>query len=362
MAVIIFLAVLFVLILVHEWGHFIAAKKVGMRVDEFAIGFPPRLFGKKIGETLYSLNLFPIGGYVKIWGENGEEESSVDDSRSFSSKPKWAQAVVLVAGVVMNVLLAYFLFVAALTLGTQSIVSEELATDEAALIVTEVVADGPGNTAGIPAGARIVRVTSENQTLSELTPSGFQNFVATHQDGGITVTYLDGKDEQVAVVMPKEGVIETEPRRAAVGVALALIEKTSLPLPEAVIEAASMTIFGLRDIAVGIGGLLWDAVRFEADFSDVAGPIGIVGLVGEATAFGFTTLLLFTAFISLNLAVINVLPFPALDGGRLLFVLIEAIKGSPIKSSFAGALNTFGFLLLMLLMLAVTYSDIAKLF
>lgn len=365
MAVLIFLAVLFVLILVHEWGHFIVAKKMGMQVDEFAIGFPPRVVAKKIGETVYSLNIFPIGGYVKILGENGaetphEQHGDTRSGRSFSEKSKWAQAAVLVAGVAMNVVLAFVLFAAALMIGTQTAVTEADATDAATLVVAEVLPDGPAGRAELRPGTRVTEVRTDDTTLVPLTPSAFQTFVSTHADKEITILYTQGNETIETKIMAETNVIADDPARAAVGVALVLVEKTALPAHEAVVEAGAMTIVQLRAITVGISGLLWDAVRLDADLAEVAGPIGIVGLVGDASAFGITTLLRFIAFISLNLAVINLLPFPALDGGRLLFVLIEAVKGSPIRPAWAGALNTLGFILLILLMIAVTISDVTK--
>ena len=361
MSVFIFLVVLCVLILVHEWGHFITAKKLGMRVEEFSIGFPPRLIAKKVGETLYSFNLFLIGGYVKILGEDPTADGHASDPRSFSAKPRWAQAVVLLAGVTMNVLLAWALFFVVFMIGTQSAVEEADRSEHAVLTVTVVLPESPAAEGGIRAGAQVLEVESEGEKLLDETPSAFQAFVHEHQNDDITITYTYKGEQKIATVSPETGLIAEAPNQRAVGLALAFIETTSYPPLQAAREATVMTAVGLKDITVGITGLLWDAIRFDADLADVAGPIGIVGLVGEASAFGLTTLLMFTAFISLNLAVINILPFPALDGGRLLFVLIEEIKGSPIKPAFANTLNTIGFLLLIFLMLAVTYNDISKL-
>lgn len=361
MAVLIFLAVLFVLILVHEWGHFIVAKKVGMRVDEFAIGFPPRIFGKKIGETVYSLNAFPIGGFVRILGENPTDPEALQHAeRAFSSKSKWAQVAVLIAGVIMNVVLAFVLFTAALAIGTPTAVSEEAMSASAELVVADVMPGSPAADASIPRGVRVVNVVSEGDTLGTHTPSAFQSFVRVHEEDPLIITYLHKGEEITVTIEPTAGVLVAEPERRVVGMGLALIETVALSLPEALWQAGHMTVTGLRDITIGVVGLLWDAVRFQADLKEIAGPVGIVGFVGEASSFGITALLMFTAFISLNLAIINMLPFPALDGGRLLFVLIEAMKGSPIRPSWAGALNMLGFTLLILLMIAVTYNDILK--
>lgn len=363
MTVLIFLAVLFVLVLVHEWGHFIAAKKTGMRVDEFGIGFPPRLFRIRKGETLYSFNLLPIGGFVKIFGEDAvDAEHAPDRERSFVAKSKIRQSVVLVAGVVMNVLLAWFLFSVALGIGVQSAVSESDASDEAELVVTDVLPGSPADEAGLQAGLVIIRAVSDGEMLNTPSPSSFSTFVDTHQDGAITLTYMQGGETFDTMLTPRTGVIAGESDRPAVGVALSFIDVVRRPLHEAVGEGFMLTMRTLRDITAGISLLIWDALRLSADLSQVAGPVGIVELVGEASAFGISALLMFTAFISLNLAVINLLPFPALDGGRLLFVFVEVLKGSPIRPYYVQVLNTVGFALLIILMVAVTYNDIARMF
>lgn len=362
MTILIFLFVLFILVLVHEFGHFIVAKRTGMRVDEFGIGFPPRLFSIKRGETVYSFNLFPIGGFVKIFGEDAidAQRSLVDRHRSFVARSRWSQVAVLIAGVSMNVLFAWMLIVIALSFGVQTIVSESTAGASAQLVATQVLNDSPAYAAGLRNGVVITGAYTADENLEERTPSAFSAFIQTHPSEPITLNYKKGTTEFTADLNPERGVISEDSDRAAIGVALALVDVVARPFPTALWEGTLTTIRSLRDITVGISSLLYDAIRFDADFSQVAGPVGIVGLVGEASSFGITSLLMFTAFISLNLAIINLLPFPALDGGRLLFVLIEAVKGSPIKPQFVHALNTFGFILLILLMIAVTFNDISR--
>lgn len=365
MSILIFLLVLFVLVLVHELGHFAIAKWAGMRVDEFGIGFPPKLFGIRRGETEYTFNLFPIGGFVKIYGEDSLVESpegaqNTASSGSFISKSKWAQSAVLVAGITMNIIFAWLLIMLAFGLGVKSAVSEADATDNAVLAITHVLPGSPADTAQLPKGAVIREMYANSDSLEKLTPSTFSAFIETHKDTPVTIAYtLDGEMRMVQVT-PKEGVIENV-SQPAIGVALTLVDTVSRSFTEAIVDATVYTAIAIRDITFGIGNLLSDIVQKRADFSEVAGPVGIVGLVGEASSYGITALLMFTAFISLNLAVINILPFPALDGGRLLFVIIEAIKGSPIKVQYVMVLNTVGFALLILLMVLVTWNDIAKL-
>ncbi len=362
MSIIIFLAVLFVLVLVHEWGHYITAKLTGMRVDEFGIGFPPKLFGIKKGETEYTFNALPIGGFVKIYGEDAEAVvENTDYSRSFAGKNRWAQALVLVAGVTMNVLFAWFLFSGAFMWGVERAVDEGSASPDARLIVTEVLPEGPAADAALPQGVFITAVTRGSESLTTLTPSSFSEFVSRDSDEPVQIAYARGSELFLANVAPESGIIESDPERPAIGIALTLVDHVQYSFIAAVKAGFLHTINSTVAITVGIFDLLRDAILGQADFSQVAGPVGIVGLVGEASAFGFSALLMFTAFISLNLAVINLLPFPALDGGRLLFVGIEAITRRPIPARATQILNTVGFFLLIGLMIVVTWNDIARL-
>lgn len=362
MSILLFLAVLFVLVLVHEWGHYITAKKTGMRVDEFAIGFPPRLFSIKKGETEYSFNALPIGGYVKIFGENPDEPmSEVDRPRAFGSRPKWAQAVVLVAGVTMNILFAWLLFFATYLIGVDKAVDETVASDEATLFVSAVMPNSPLYGV-LPAGSKVVSLSEGEKIETDLTPSSFSAFVQEAKTNEIAITYQKGGETEVVNVKPVSGLLAEDSNRFAVGVSLALVEKEQLGVGAALVESAKATYQGFWAVTAGLGSLLMDSIKGTADFSQVSGPIGIVGMVGDAADYGLTALLTFTAMISLNLAVINLLPIPALDGGRLVFVFIEAVTKRAIDPVWMGRVNLVGFVLLMLLMLVVTWNDLAKLF
>lgn len=364
MTIIIFLLVLFVLVLVHEWGHFIVAKKTGMRVDEFGIGFPPKLYGVKKGETEYTINALPLGGFVKIWGENyedvAESDLQTDKSRGFSSRPRWAQALVLVAGVTMNILFAWLLFSLTFIIGTPTAVDEVNATNKAELMIANILPDSPGSV--LPLGAVITEVSyGEDKILIKPTPTEFSDAVLAVAPEPITVEYrYDDQIKQVELT-PMQNLISDDPDRYAVGVSLVLFETIKTPFWQAVKDGFSATWYGLQQIAIGLWTLISEAILGKADLSQVAGPVGIVGMVGDAASYGITALMTFTAIISLNLAVINLLPFPALDGGRLLFVAIEAVTRKQIPPEWAGRVNLVGFAILMLLMIVVTYSDITKL-
>lgn len=364
MSIIIFLLVLFVLVLVHEWGHFIVAKKTGMRVDEFGIGFPPKLFSLKKGETEYTFNALPIGGFVKIWGENYADAAEAEKAgenidRSFAARPKWAQALVLVAGVTMNILFAWFLFSLTYMIGFPTAVDEAVATDSAELYITQVIKDGPA--AAIPPGAVVTVIESSVGQVENPTPTEFSNLINLTAPEEVKLTYKYKDQTFTAELTPVQGLIEKDKERFAVGTALAMVEVVRQPFFTSVINGLSSTWNGFLGITKGLWSLISQAFTGQADFSQVAGPIGIVGMVGEAASFGLTALLSFTAIISLNLAVINLLPFPALDGGRLLFVAIETATRRQIPPEWAGRVNLAGFAILMLLMIAVTYNDIVRL-
>lgn len=364
MSILIFLLVLFVLVLVHEWGHFITAKKTGMRVDEFAIGFPPKLFGIKKGETTYNFNILPIGGYVKIFGENAEEGASAQDvadaTRAFGARPKWAQAVVLLAGITMNILFAWLLFTITLLVGVPTAVDETTATPAAELIVAATLKDTPADGV-LPVGAQLISVASKETVLTNLNPRTFSEFITTSAPEVVVVTYIHNDVEKTVTLTPQNGLVDNDPNKYIVGTSLALVEERKLGVVDAVAEGFKMTAQGIISITVGLGNLITQAVVGTADFSAVAGPIGIVGMVGDAASYGIIPLLTFTAIISLNLAVINLLPFPALDGGRLVFVIIEAITKRQVPPAWTGWTNLVGFVLLMLLMAAVTFNDISRL-
>jgi regulator of sigma E protease len=367
-AILIFLGVLFVLVLVHEWGHYITAKFTGMRVDEFAIGFPPTLWSKKVGETRYALNSLPIGGYVKILGEDGEEGTSTlsesERSRTFGARPKWAQALVLLAGVTMNMLLAWVLLIiiAGSMIGGERQISEAEYSAGARLLVVQVLPESPALSA-IPEGAYIisVRVEDGGETPAILTPASFSAVVTEADTAPVTVTYEHEGEVNAVTLTPEMQVIDGVPR-PLLGVSLALVAPVEYGFFGAVREGTVATIDLTKRVTVGIFTFFGDIFTGQADFSTVAGPVGIVGHVGDAAKLGIIPLLFFTALISINLAIINLLPIPALDGGRLVLVAVEAAIRRPLSPVLAQRVNIIGFLFLICIMIAVTVSDIWKFF
>ena len=364
MNILIFIIILAALILVHEFGHFIVAKKNGIRVDEFGIGFPPKLYGKKRGETEYTVNAIPFGGFVRIFGENPDEESTSgpDSARSFVNKPKIIQVAVLSAGVFFNLLFAWLLITTGFLVGMPSSASDQLAlgpTSNAHLTVVEVMKDSPAFVAGIKTGDKIVSASYENETVIRATPEIFQQFVDKHGTKKISVLVERGSEEKKIEVTPITGIVEG---RSVIGIGMDMVGVMKLPLHRAIYEGGKLTLIYTGETFKGLYNLLADAFRGKGDMSAVSGPVGIVRIVGDASQLGLTYLISLTAIISINLAVINILPIPALDGGRVFFILIETIKRSPIKVKTANLAHSIGFIILIGLILIVTFHDIWTIF
>ena len=378
MSVIYFVIILAALIIVHEFGHFIVAKAVGMRVDEFGIGFPPRARRMwQNGETEYTLNWLPIGGFVKIFGEDNEDnneqeangndetfgqhtDQGVDEHRKFTSKPRHKQALVLVAGVVFNIVFAWLLISVGFMVGLPTPVDRapEGQVTDPQLTITSVAADSPSAEAGLHTGDHLVQVTANGDTLRNPTSDSLRQFVRSHPDTPLAVTINRGDKTFSRTIEATKGIVEGH---EAIGVTSNRIGILQLAPHRALWQGFLTTGEVTNAVVVGFGNLVYRALTGVADYSQVAGPVGIAELVGDASMLGWVYLLQFTAFISINLAVINLVPIPALDGGRLLFVAIEAIRRKPIDPRVAGTLNAAGFALLIILMIAVTYNDILRL-
>lgn len=357
-----FIAVLVVLIVVHELGHFFAAKLFKMRVDEFGIGYPPRAWGIKKGETDYTLNWLPFGGFVKIFGEDGVD--GVPEPRSFMAKPKWQQATVLVAGIGMNLVLAYLLLTITLGVGMPRALTDEEAriAPDASLAISNILPGSPAEEAGLERGDMVLQITNGEEVIKTHEADVFTSYIAQAQGKELTLLVKRAGKEISVVVTPEAGVISSDQGRAALGVGIAPFGTMSVPWYQAPIEGAVLTWGVTQEVAVGLVNFFGSIFTFSADLSQVSGPVGIAGAVGDAGASGIVPLLTLMAIISINLALINLLPFPALDGGRLLFVIIEAITRKRIPALLAGVLNVGGFAFLILLMLVVTASDLFKLF
>ncbi|MCX6758059.1 MAG: RIP metalloprotease RseP [Candidatus Nomurabacteria bacterium] len=365
MNILIFFIILLVLVLVHEWGHFFSAKKFGIRVDEFGFGFPPKIASIKKGETEYSLNALPLGGFVKIFGENPNEENTTgpDASRSFVNKPRWQQAIVLFAGIFMNFVLAWVLFSIGFMSGLPTSTSGAPVGQELKnvhLVVLGVSPKSPAEIAGLKSGDKIISMLSFDGDLTQPNPASLKEFVSNHEGKDISLYFEREGELKDVVLQPKAGVVDGKP---GIGISMDTVGILKLPFFSAIWEGFKFDLSVTKATIIGLFDLLKSIFVGKANLSDVTGPVGLVGAVGDAYhGFGFAYLISFAAMISVNLAVINLFPFPALDGGRLLFLLIEKIKGSRLNPKFANYANMIGFFLLILLMLVVTYHDIVKLF
>ncbi len=316
-----------ILVILHEAGHFFAAKSVGIRVNEFAIGMGPIIFRKKNGETEYSLRALPLGGFVKM---EGEDEESYDE-RSFNTKPIFAKILVLAAGSAMNFIFAILIMI------TLFSVTGFPTNDN---IIGEVVAGNPAEEAGIQTGDEIINIEgTEINTWEDIvgvitTSTGEQIHITLRRNGEIIE--LDSN------IMVENG-------RRIIGI----VQTKEFSFKRAVVEGTKYS-FMLVGAMLNFFVILF---RGQASSNDVVGPVGIIHLVGEAARMGPVYVANFTAMISMNLAVINLLPFPALDGGRLLLLVVQGITGKKIDPEKEGFIHFIGFVILIGLMIFVTFKD-----
>lgn len=337
MAIFIVIVGISILILIHEFGHFLVAKKMGLLVEEFGFGFPPRLFSKKVGETTYSFNLLPFGGFVKIYGEDPIAENiAISPERSFSHQKIWKRALIIVAGVLMNFLLGWLLMSVLFFAGTPK-----------AVLIGEVLSGTPAEIAGI---------LPQDQIQSFDSAADFINYIDKNRGKEIIIKVNRQGEELEIKAIPRLG------EEAALGVSVIEAGIPKHSFFGSIWEGLKTSIFIIGAILGSFINLLWGFLTQGKVLVDFVGPVGIFGVASQAGSLGFLYLIQLVAMISLNLTVLNILPFPALDGGRLLFVLIEKIKGSPLKPNFERTANAVGFLLLLLLMIAITVRDVARLF
>jgi regulator of sigma E protease len=336
-----FLGVLVVIIISHELGHFITAKASGVKVEEFGVGFPPRLFGIKRGETLYSLNAIPLGGFTKM---AGEEDPKVP--RSLANKSIGTRILVLSAGSLMNALLPLLLFSIAFMVPHNLVIGE--------LLVKDVATNSPAIMAGIEPGDRLLSLNEKPlRNISDLHRYTYLNL---GKEVSLLIQHHDSTEEEVQVAprwKPPEG-------QGAIGVIVSMENPTTIRQHEPFWKA----------IPLGIGECIETFVLFKnailslllgATTMEIAGPVGIAQMTGEVAKAGISPLLEFAAFLSINLAIINMLPLPALDGGRIVFVLLEWVRrGKRVSPRIEGLVHSIGFAMLIALMLVFTYQDIIR--
>ena len=352
--IILFLVLLSVLVIAHECGHFFAAKKSGMKVEEFGLGFPPRLFSwkSKSGMT-WSFNAIPVGGFVRIKGEDGENRNDQD---SFASKSILKRFIVIVAGVVMNVVLAFVLLSIGFGIGlpavTEGEVSELAIVSNQVVRVADILPDSPVDSAGIEIGDKILAVNGEFYSDSD----EMRNTLINLADEPMLELQIEHKGEASAVTVEQKFIQEIDRQ----GLGFALVETGTVRYPAyfAPIKGAEATVFLTGEIAIAFADIIKGLFTDQELGAEIAGPIGIAVITGEMAQEGFSYLLQFAAILSINLAILNILPFPALDGGRIIFILLEAVRGKPASPKLEAIVHNTGFLILMLLVVVITFKDI----
>lgn len=361
--ILIFLIILTVLVLVHEAGHFFVARKAGIRVEEFGIGLPPKIWGRKYGETEYTINLLPIGGFVRMHGESPDgvsiqdehdKKSQAEADRTFMAKSKLARTAVLLAGVTANLILGIIIFTIVFTVGLPQFAAKPE--------VSNVVQDSPAADAGFKEGQTIVALNGE---AYEEIDGGFSAKVIEKSGEPVTITVEDASgNQQDLTVTPRQ---DPPAGQGALGITIGggeifVASTEKYPIYQAWWEGIKEALNFSWQILATLGGMVGGLVSTGTAPADLAGPVGIAGIVGQARELGWIPVLFFAGIISINLAVVNVLPFPALDGGRLVFVAYEAITRRKANPNVERWVNTIGMLVLLGLILLITISDIRKLF
>ncbi len=320
-SVIVFLLV----ILIHEFGHFAVAKLVGIQVNEFSIGMGPSLYSKRRGETKYSIRALPIGGYVAMEGE--DEESF--NPRSFNKSPVSKRIAVILAGAIMNFILALVvLFIIGFSLGTP------------VNSISEFTENSPAQVAGMQVGDKIIRVEGiETKTWTDVTEA-----ISKSDDKNITIT-VQRSNENIDLNVTRD-------EDGKVGI-MANVKRS---ISGAIAYSIQTTIFLLNEMIKFFGRLF----RGSVSINEVSGPVGIISEIGNAARTGVLNVLLILAFININVGFFNLLPIPALDGSKVIILLIEAIRKKPIPQEKEGIINLIGFIFLIGLLIVVTFKDIIQ--
>lgn len=351
-----FLVILTILVLIHELGHFMMARWIGVRVEEFGLGLPPRIWGKKFGNTIYSLNWLPIGGFVRLAGEDDEGAQKTPAKGAkireyFWARSKKERSVILAAGVIMNFILAVGITAALLVSGVKE--------PSGKVRVERIVAGSPAETAGLQIGDElrsIGEISHEERIIT--VPSDLITFVNERKGKKVQILVGRGADVMVISAVPRT---EVPPGQGALGVAISDLETRKYTLAEAPGKALVINVMRAKEMLVSLGSTLWRLVTLRAPEADVAGPIGIAQVTGQAVKFGWQAVLEFASILSLNLAVLNILPIPALDGGRLAFVFLEKILGRRAHPAFEKSTHQIGMIILLGLVLLVSINDILRL-
>lgn len=353
LTLLLFILVLSLLVFVHEFGHFWTARRLGVTVEEFGFGFPPRLLGLRRGDTLYSLNAIPFGGFVRL---KGEQAAASRDPLSFAAASLSRRATIIASGVLMNFLLAIVFLTVALGVGVPTLSDQRLPgarVQQTRVIVTAVLPDSPAQLSGLKAGDLILRL--DGQPVND---APAVRAVLEGRPGQAVVVELERRKQRLTLTV--EPSLLDESGKARIGAGIDSLSLVSYALPWAFVNSLRQTGSLTGQMVVGLGGFLKGLVVERQISPDVAGPVGIAVLTGQVARLGLPSMIQFVALLSLSLAVINILPFPALDGGRLLFLGIERLRGQPVNRRVEGWIHNLGFVLLLVLILLVSIQDIQR--
>lgn len=352
--------VLGLLVLIHEIGHFVASKRLGVRVEEFGIGFPPKIWGKKIKSTLYSINWIPLGGFVRIKGVVGDSKEDDPTAKtqadSFRTQTFSKKFVILFAGIGMNILLAAILFAVTYMVGVQTertqirggaIVQQEQ------LVITAITPNSAAAAADLRAGDVVIKFDGVAVEQAE----NFQTYIKNHKDTEVALEILRDQQIRQITLVPRELTIDNN-MYIGIGVGLLEIVQVRYPFLQSLWLGISTTFTLIGQIFVALFQIVQKIFMAEDVSADFTGPIGIAVMTKQVAQLGFVHLLQFVAILSVNLAIFNLLPIPALDGGRILFVIIEKLRRKSINEKIEGLVHTIGFSLLLILILLVTFKDI----
>ena len=353
------------LMVLHELGHFVIAKKFGVEVEEFGIGYPPRILGKKIGGTIYSINLLPFGAFVKIKGEEG----GIESAHSFAGKAIWQRALIILGGVVSFWLVSAVLLSIVFGMGVSQSISDEedYPLLEPRVQIIAVASGSPAEKAGIKPGDVIRELRITNYELRITKVKEVQELTEKYKGEEITLTIerrvsASGYPEIFDVsliprVSPPEG-------EGAMGVALSRMIEKSYPWYLAPVKGIEATFNLTKGVIAGMSQLFGNLIRGKGlpSGAEVMGPVGIGKLMTEVAKMGINYYLQFIALVSVYLAVFNILPIPALDGGKLLFLGIEKVRRKPMSQKVEQNITSVFFALLITLMLWVTIKDISRIF
>lgn len=357
-SILIFIISLLVLVLIHEFGHFLMAKKFGIKVEEFGFGIPPRAWGKKIGETIYSLNWLPFGGFVKLMGEDEVDMLTVDKHRDFRAKHVCIRIIVVVSGVLMNLALAWLLFYAVIISQNFKIIYP---APEGGVYILQTQKDFPAEKAGIKSGEKLLYVDNQKITGIDQTRKIIQE--KKGEPVTLTLSDIDGKNFRKINVTPKK-----TDNGLLIGVVFSPVPfRQYTNLSEKLFSGITYSWDITRLTFSGLGMLSGQLVsgNFGQASKSVSGPVGLAVVTNDILSSGWMAVLpylWFVGVISLTLAIFNILPIPALDGGRLLFLVIEAVTRKKVKADVERIVHQVGFVTLLALAFLVTYSDIRKLF